>query len=335
MTCYCAREATDGGTSEARDAAGFVVPSMASAPGARVSPSPRLVALPDGTRVWAHNSLESTILYHQLGVQRVYEQHGLTVQDGDCIFDVGANIGLYSVLLLRAYRRLRVFAFEPLLSSFHLLERNLAVYGGEAEVCTFNCALGRAPGIANGELDGPSFVATLRPGDVAAAARQDASALVWTDALLTDLGRAGQLSPRLVAWLRRGLHWPLTRWPCRVLATTLLVHARIRVGVWKKRRFRCQVRTLSEVLRTWDVPRVDLLKIDVEGSEWEVLAGVEPELWKRIRQVVVEVHDVTGRVEAVDQLLRQQGYQTAVDQEDWAVLALLGVASVYAWRTAG
>jgi hypothetical protein len=209
----------------------------------------------------------------------------------------------------------------------------MAVYRGEAEVRTFNCALGRAPGIADGEFDGPSFVATLRPRDVAAAARQDASALEWTDALLTDLGRAGQLSPRLVTWLRRGLHRPLTRWPCGVLATMVLVHARMRVGVWKKRRFRCQVRTLSEVLRTWDVPRVDLLKIDVEGSEWEVLAGVEPELWKRIRQVVVEVHDVTGRVGAVDQLLKQQGYQTVVDQEDWAVLALLGVASVYAWRT--
>mgnify|MGYP001145370293 CR=1 FL=1 len=42
---------------------------------------------------------------------------GLTVEDGDCIFDVGANIGLYSVLLLRAYRRLRIFAFEPVPSN--------------------------------------------------------------------------------------------------------------------------------------------------------------------------------------------------------------------------
>jgi hypothetical protein len=295
---------------------------------------PKLVSLPDGTQVWAHNSIEPQILYHELGVQRVYGQHGLTVRDGDCIFDVGANIGLYSVLLLRAHRRLRVFAFEPLPSTFHLLERNLALYGDEAEVRAFSCALGRAPGVADGQFDGPSFVATLRPDDVAAAAQQHASALEWTDALLTDLGRAGQLSPRLVTWLRRGLDRPLTRWPCRVLATLLLVHARMRVGVWKKRRFRCQVRTLSEVLRTWDVPRVDLLKIDVEGSEWEVLAGVEPELWKRIRQVVVEVHDVTGRVGDVDQLLKGHGFQTAVDQEDWAVLPLLGVASVYAWRTA-
>jgi hypothetical protein len=274
------------------------------------------------------------MLYHQLGVQRVYEQHGLTVHDGDCIFDVGANMGLYSVLLLRAHRRLRVFAFEPLLSSFRLLERNLELYSGEAEVRAINCALGRAPGVADGEFDGPSFVATLRPRDVAAAARQDASALVWTEALLADLGRAGQLSPRLVAQLRRGLQLPLTRWPCWVIATMVLVLARMRLGVWKKRRFRCQVRTLSEVLRTCEVPRVDLLKIDVERSEWEVLEGVESEMWKRIRQVVVEVHDVKGRVGAVDQFLKNQGFQTAVDQEDWAVLALLGIKSVYAWRTA-
>jgi 31-O-methyltransferase len=293
---------------------------------------PRLVALPDGSRVWSHNRLESEILYHELGEQRVYERHGLTVRDGDCVFDVGANIGLYSVLLLRAYRRLRVFAFEPVPSSFQLLERNLALYRGEADVRAFNCALGRGPAIADGEFDGPSFVATLRPGDVAAAARRNADALVWTDALLADLGRAGQVSPWLVSWLRRGLERPLTRWPSRALATIVLIHARMRAGVWKKRRFRCQVRSLSEVLKTWDVARVDLLKIDVEGSEWEVLAGVEAEMWNRIRQVVVEVHDVGGRVRAVDQLLKDQGYETAIEQEEWAVHSLLGVASVYAWR---
>jgi tRNA1(Val) A37 N6-methylase TrmN6 len=115
---------------------------MSSAAGPRVSPRPPLIALPDGTRVWAHNSIESQTLYHQLAVERVYALHGLTVQDGDCVFDVGANIGLYSVLLLRAYRRLRIFAFEPVPSSYQLLERNLALYRGEAEVHTFNCALG-------------------------------------------------------------------------------------------------------------------------------------------------------------------------------------------------
>jgi hypothetical protein len=113
----------------------------------------------------------------------------------------------------------------------------------------------------------------------------------------------------------------------------VLVHARLRVGGWKKRRFRCQVRTLSEVLHTGtcraSICSKSTSKV-VNGRCWLRRA----EQWKRIRQVVVEVHDVSGRVGDVDQLLKHHGYQTAVDQEDWAVLALLGIATVYAWRAA-
>ncbi len=289
--------------------------------------------LPDSTRLWAPNDVEPAILYHELGQEVVYGKHGLTVHDGDCIFDVGANIGLYSVLLLRAYRRLRVFAFEPVGTTYRLLERNLALYGQGADLRAFNIALGRTSGVAEGEVEaGLSFAATLRPRDVSAATRRDASTVTWTQALLGDLGRSGQLSPRSATLLQRGLDRRLTRIPCLVLATLVLVGVRLRAGGFGKRRFRCQVRTLSEILGEFEVPRVDLLKIDVEGSEWEVLAGLQSAHWPRIRQVVVEVHDVEGRVAEVEELLRGHGFATAIDQEDWAVHPLLGLATVYGRR---
>jgi FkbM family methyltransferase len=291
------------------------------------------VALPDGTRLWAPNDVEPAVLYHELGEEVVYGKHGLTVHDGDCIFDVGANIGLYSVLLLRAYRRLRVFAFEPVRTTYHLLDRNLALYSQGADVRAFDIALGRTSGVAEGEVEvGLSFAATLRPHDVLAAARRDASVVTWTQALLADLSRSGQLSPRSATLLRRGLDQRLARIPCLVLATLVLVGVRLRAGGFGKRRFRCRVRTLAEVLDEFELPRIDLLKIDVEGSEWEVLAGLQSAHWPRIRQLVVEVHDVEGRVAAVAELLRGHGFSTAIDQEDWALHPLLGLATVYGRR---
>jgi FkbM family methyltransferase len=52
---------------------------------------------------------------------------------------------------------------------------------------------------------------------------------------------------------------------------------------------RCALCTLSEVLAQQHLAHVDLLKIDVEGAELDVLRGVLPADWPRIRQVPASV----------------------------------------------
>ena len=54
-------------------------------------------------------------------------------------------------------------------------------------------------------------------------------------------------------------------------------------------------------------PRVALLKVDVEGAELEVLRGLSRSDWRRVDRLVAEVHDCSGRREALDELLRDQG----------------------------
>jgi FkbM family methyltransferase len=63
---------------------------------------------------------------------------------------------------------------------------------------------------------------------------------------------------------------------------------------------------LSDVLP--DGGPIDLLKVDVEGGELDVLRGVDAADWPRIAQVVAEVHDIDGRLAAVLDLLRDQGF---------------------------
>jgi len=79
----------------------------------------------------------------------------------------------------------------------------------------------------------------------------------------------------------------------------------------------CQVKTISEIIREHDIQQIDLLKIDVEKSELDVLLGIETSDWSKIKQIVIEVHDLEGRVDKVTSLLKENGFaKIAVEQEE-------------------
>jgi FkbM family methyltransferase len=54
---------------------------------------------------------------------------------------------------------------------------------------------------------------------------------------------------------------------------------------------------------------IDLIKIDVEGSELDVLRGIDDADWPRVRRVILEVQDSDGRLATVTELLRGRGYR--------------------------
>ncbi|MFJ3497025.1 FkbM family methyltransferase [Streptomyces sp. NPDC086091] len=96
-----------------------------------------------------------------------------------------------------------------------------------------------------------------------------------------------------------------------------------------------EVNRLSDVLRGW-APEgdIDLLKIDVEGAELEVMRGLDAADWQRVRQAVVEVQDLDGRLAEVRDILAAQGF--AVTVESAANLPeVYRYSMVYARREAG
>jgi FkbM family methyltransferase len=80
-------------------------------------------------------------------------------------------------------------------------------------------------------------------------------------------------------------------------------------------RVTCRLRTVSDIVREHAVARIDLLKVDVEKSELEVLLGIDEDDWPKIRQVVVEVHDVDGRLALIEALLNRHGFTVSVEQD--------------------
>jgi hypothetical protein len=93
----------------------------------------------------------------------------------------------------------------------------------------------------------------------------------------------------------------------------------------------CPVRTVSDIVRERDVACIDLLKIDVEKSELDVLHGIEDCHWDRIRQIVVEIHNVNERVKTVTGMLRDRGFRK-ITSEKGTVLNGSAIATLYATR---
>ncbi|MCP4655866.1 MAG: FkbM family methyltransferase, partial [bacterium] len=106
----------------------------------------QLYQLPDGMPLLHLNRNETDFLYQEIFEQRSYLRHGITLNEGDCVFDVGANIGLFTLFASRETGNGTVYAFEPIPAVSDLLKENAQLWGTNARV--FDCGLSSTPGSA-------------------------------------------------------------------------------------------------------------------------------------------------------------------------------------------
>jgi 31-O-methyltransferase len=234
------------------------------------------LTLPDGLTVFSLNSDETRFVHREVFVARCYMRHGIELRDGDCVFDVGANIGMSAVFFHRERLGIRIFAFEPGPASSECLKANVELHSIDARV--FECGLSRESGTAE---------FTYYPGNtILSGFHADLEADRGTTR--TFMVNSG-FAPR---------------------------HADMFLGsMFKKVTFPCRLRTLSEIIDEEGVKRIDLLKVDVEKSEREVLAGIRNEHWRLIQQLAIEVHDKAGSLDEVKLLLADHGFQVAAEQD--------------------
>jgi amino acid adenylation domain-containing protein/FkbM family methyltransferase len=251
--------------------------------------------LPNEMVVLARNPAETEFMYREIFERQVYLRHGITLPEDACVFDVGANIGLFSLLVGQLCARAVVYAFEPVPEVFELLQLNLTLYGLDAR--PFACGLAETARTA--AMTYYPYVSILS-GRFASEQEERAAVRAFLRGRQELEGVSAADVDTLLAERLRG--------------DSVI----------------CQFRTVSEIIREQGIERIDLLKVDVEKSELDVLAGIAVEDWPKIRQVVVEVHDIGGRVEQIQAALETRGYRVTVEQD--TALYTSGLYNVYAIR---
>jgi len=254
------------------------------------------ILLPNGMKIFYLQSDEVKFLYEQV---QGYCKNGIELHEGDTVFDVGANIGLFT---LRAYelcnKNVNVYAFEPIPAIFEVLHRNaqrfdpeklkVFPYGlsDESKNKTF-AYLPNATGLSTAYLDG---------------SKQERDE--FKNTILRNLGNA----PNYIGWIR------VLRWLPPFLRSYIL-DKKIEKAFHQIEQVTCHLKTVSEVVREYNIHRIDLLKVDVEKSELDVLLGIEDQDWAKIKQVFVEVDDWNRFGEKIMSLLKKHGLsEVKVDQ---------------------
>jgi FkbM family methyltransferase len=261
--------------------------------------------LADGTEVFCLNRSETLVLdQHVHG----YLEHGIEIHDGDIVLDVGANIGLFGIHAVQRFPAVRVLAFEPVPDIYQVLKQNAGRFGAGRLVAL---PLGVA-----GEPGRTRF--TFFPNSPALSTSHPE---LWDrdGASLVRAVKGNIRAARKALWYARWVPGFLSGWIAKELQRGA-------------KTVECELTTISQVIGEHDLPRIDLLKVDCEGAELSVLQGIENVHWPRIRQVVVEVHDIEGRLERVSDILTRHGLTriTAAKEDGFEDTPLI---NVYASRT--
>ena len=258
----------------------------------------RSYQLPNKQLVAHLNKNETDYIYREIFELQAYFRHGITVNDGDVIFDVGANIGLFTVFVNQICRRPRVYAFEPNPVVHEIASANAKAYGADVKVLPW----GLSSEDTTAEL-------TFFEG------------FSLLSGFYSDVEKEKQVVKNfMINQQRTG----------KADMSELIEQAdELLDGRFKARNFTTPLRTLSGVIAEEKVDRIDLLKINVEKSEWNVLQGINENDWSKISQMVLEV-DLREHLSPITTLLENHGYEYVIEQD--ALLDGTELCYIYAIR---
>jgi 31-O-methyltransferase len=234
-----------------------------------------LFTLPDGREVDCASAGEASVLWWEMSGDSPYASAASGLGVGDVVIDIGAHIGLASICFADTAPGVRILAFEPAPPTAVFLASNLARHVPDATV--FALAVSSESG---------SFEMTHYPH---ASSRSTLFVDEEDDRRNLDAFFANE-------------------------AIAAEVQASIRQLGLVEQRVTVEVTTINEIVARNDVEQVALLKIDVERAEMAVLSGITRDLWPRIGRVLIEVHDIDGRLGQIVGLLATLGFEVNSSQ---------------------
>jgi L-glutamate---[L-glutamyl-carrier protein] ligase len=226
------------------------------------------IGLPNGKRCYITSDTMRTIakyLRWETFKQGQYTKAGFELRAGDTVVDIGANIGMFALWAEPQIPRGRLICIEPNPRVLECLRLNISRNGLN------NVAV--VP-VAAGATDG-TMELVCHPGWEALAYSTAVDA-PW----FFNKSRAGRVVRWMMQRLLRQSHQTAAQKP-----------------------FAVPQMPLARIMDEHAVTTIDFLKVDCEGSEYEILRSLDAAHWARIERIVIEYHEF-GRDRSHRELVR-------------------------------
>ncbi len=267
------------------------------------------LTLPNGDVISFIDKLTAIDVYEEIYIENEYLRHGIQVNDTDVVFDIGANIGLFSRYIATKAKNLRIFTFEPVPKIFRVLEENLMNLS--ATVKNYNVGLAEREGTTQVHYY-PNVSAD--------------SAIIEFDWDLKVEKYFRNYDETVANWLPGAKSIPDSK-------RKEFIEKGLK-ALYKAELIPCKLLTISDIIRENSLKTINLMKIDAENYEVQVLKGINQSDWDKIQQISMEVHEhIEGGKDLLNKLgdmLEHKGF--SVMKERNSRFGLMGVFMLYATR---
>jgi FkbM family methyltransferase len=239
--------------------------------------------------IFCLNKSEVRATLHEVWDEKLYFQEGVSISPDDIVFDVGANIGVFT--LCAAKQGAHIYAYEPIPQTFEVLQHNIQLHGFESTAHAKNIGLSdRAEEKFMFHYPGLSVCDSW--------AAQDDWFKLMTENWENTLEILKVADPDEYRAIRS-------------LESKSLQHGAVREVIERISacpvKIKCKFDTLSGVIAQENIQSISLLKLDAELADWEILRGLKVEDWQRIRQVAMEIH-VQSDLGPISKFLSDRGF---------------------------
>ena len=199
-----------------------------------------------------------------------YFDYGINIQKGNIVIDIGANIGIFSLMACdMCCGEISVYAFEPVFATYCDLEKNIE--GSSSCIQAYNFGISdKEKEIAITHYPNAPGLSTLYPDGMDNATTKMINNL---DENVNDLPEFFK-GYREREENRERSNKIRTIWGLKTL--------------FESKKIPCRVVPLSKFIKKKQLDIVHLLKVDTNGSELDVLNGINEEDYRKINQIVIE-----------------------------------------------
>jgi len=253
------------------------------------------LTLENNIEIYGLDMLTAQFVYNEIYEDNVYLKNNITIKNGDTIFDIGANIGLFTKFVCENNNDITAYTFEPVPQIFEALEKNLSELKGN--IININKGIGNE--IKETEI---LFFPHVSADSAIVPVEFNRKIKMFVKSFDETIAQMAPAAKKIPKPLR---------------SIVLKLH---RKWLYRSKRVKIQLTTISDIIDQYNITKIDLMKIDAENYEWQVLQGIRDDHWKKIRQISMEIHshikDGDDMHNQVKSLLENNGFTIYIDMDD-------------------